>query len=289
MQELNPSGSAVKAYLWGLDLSGTLQGAGGIGGLIAQRYANETYFYTYDGNGNVSELIKKSDSTVAAHYEYDPFGNVVYLSGEMKDANRYRYSTKYRDPMSGLYYYGYRYYNPTTGRWINRDPLEEQGGLNLYAFVGNNGVNKVDKLGQKVLNPNGYIFADELFFKLWEFNRLIGCDRDVLITGGNRSSDSSLGSGKKSTHVLGIAADILVIGQSHIYTANQAAESGLFSGIGWYEEGYRGPNGEGPHVHVDLRTDGPARWGYSANGERQRGFFPKVNAILNSSECPCRP
>ena len=44
-------------------------------------------------------------------------------------------------------YYGYRYYHPQTGRWINRDPIEEEGGLNLYGFVGNNGVNNLDRMG----------------------------------------------------------------------------------------------------------------------------------------------
>jgi RHS repeat-associated protein len=45
-------------------------------------------------------------------------------------------------------YYGYRYYHPQTGRWINRDPIEEEGGLNLYGFVGNDGVGKWDVLGE---------------------------------------------------------------------------------------------------------------------------------------------
>jgi RHS repeat-associated protein len=44
-------------------------------------------------------------------------------------------------------YYGYRYYHPQTGRWINRDPIEENGGLNLYGFVGNDGVGSIDILG----------------------------------------------------------------------------------------------------------------------------------------------
>jgi hypothetical protein len=43
--------------------------------------------------------------------------------------------------------YGYRYYDPATGRWPSRDPIEERGGYNLYAFVGNNGPNLTDKLG----------------------------------------------------------------------------------------------------------------------------------------------
>ena len=48
---------------------------------------------------------------------------------------------------SGVYYYGYRYYDPVTGRWPSRDPIEERGGLNLYGFVGNDGLNGVDYLG----------------------------------------------------------------------------------------------------------------------------------------------
>ena len=46
-----------------------------------------------------------------------------------------------------LNYYGYRYYDPVTGRWPSRDPIEEYGGLNLYGYVGNNGTNSVDYLG----------------------------------------------------------------------------------------------------------------------------------------------
>jgi hypothetical protein len=55
------------------------------------------------------------------------------------------------DSETGLYYYGYRYYDPVTGRWPCRDPIEESGGVNLYGFVNNGGVNFFDKLGKKLL------------------------------------------------------------------------------------------------------------------------------------------
>jgi hypothetical protein len=50
-------------------------------------------------------------------------------------------------------YYGYRYYDPTTGRWPSRDPIEEKGGMNLYGFVGNSGVNWWDYMGLEALDP----------------------------------------------------------------------------------------------------------------------------------------
>lgn len=51
----------------------------------------------------------------------------------------------------GVRYYGYRYYDPLTGRWPSRDPIEERGGMNLYGFVSNDGVNVYDILGNNFL------------------------------------------------------------------------------------------------------------------------------------------
>jgi hypothetical protein len=47
----------------------------------------------------------------------------------------------------GVTYYGYRYYDPVTGRWPSRDPIEERGGINLYEFIGNDSINRIDTLG----------------------------------------------------------------------------------------------------------------------------------------------
>ena len=55
---------------------------------------------------------------------------------------------------TALYYYGYRYYDPVTGRWLNRDPIQERGGINLYAFVGNDEANRWDYLGLWEINFN---------------------------------------------------------------------------------------------------------------------------------------
>jgi RHS repeat-associated protein len=136
----------TKTYTWGVDLSGSMQGAGGVGGLLAVTDGTGTYFPTFDGNGNVSEYLDTNGSTVA-HYEYDPFGKTTVATGSKANDFAHRFSTKPLDVNTGLYYYGYRYYDPETGRWPSRDPIEEEGGVNLYGFVGNDGVGWVDYLG----------------------------------------------------------------------------------------------------------------------------------------------
>jgi RHS repeat-associated protein len=61
--------------------------------------------------------------------------------------NNYRFSTKYADDETGLYYYGYRYYSPPEGRWVNRDPIGEAGGFNPYAFLQNRVLGEIDRQG----------------------------------------------------------------------------------------------------------------------------------------------
>ena len=141
-------------YVWGLDLSQRVQGAGGIGGLLLQDTGTKTRLYTYEANGNVGQLVDGTTGAVVAHYAYDPFGTTLTASGTAADANPFRFSTKYTDDDTGLLYYGYRFYSPTLGRWLTRDPIHERGGINLYAFVLNRPNNFIDVLGlEAYYNP----------------------------------------------------------------------------------------------------------------------------------------
>jgi RHS repeat-associated protein len=145
--DANSSNAKVRTYVWGTDLSGTMTGAGGVGGLLWLNNHQTTFegktlptgvqYAAYDGNGNVAALVKATDGSVTARYDYGPFAEPIRASGPMAKANPIRFSTKYTDYQSGLVYYGFRYYGPATGRWPNRDPIEEEGGLNLYGFVQN--------------------------------------------------------------------------------------------------------------------------------------------------------
>ena len=136
----------TSTFTWGFDLSQTLQGAGGVGGLLAITTGGDSYYPTYDANGNVSEYLDDV-GVVEAHFQYDPFGCTIAASGSDLERFTHRFSTKYRDAGMELYYYGYRFYNPMLGRWPSRDPISERGGLNLYGMVGNNLAQFYDVLG----------------------------------------------------------------------------------------------------------------------------------------------
>ncbi|BCX48622.1 type IV secretion protein rhs [Haloferula helveola] len=146
-----------KTYTWGLDLNGSLRWAGGVGALLSMRDESSTpfpvYYPTYDGNGNVSEYLESSGAVVV-HFEYDPFGTLL-VSTDATGFFRFRYSTKPLDHQTGLYYYGYRYYDPVMGRWPSRDPIEERGGINLYGFVYNEPIGWIDVLGGSPRKPGG--------------------------------------------------------------------------------------------------------------------------------------
>jgi RHS repeat-associated protein len=107
----------------------------------------------YDGNGNVMALVDAATGAESARYEYGPFGEVIRATGGMAEANPFRFSTKYQDEESGLLYYGYRFYSASVGRWPNRDPIEEWGGVNLYACVINNPISYVDTDGMQLFPP----------------------------------------------------------------------------------------------------------------------------------------
>jgi RHS repeat-associated protein len=88
-----------------------------------------------------------TSGNVVARYLYDPYGNLLGKWGALADANRYRFSSKEIHPNSGLYYYGFRFYEPNLQRWLNRDPIGEAGGINLYQFNRNNPVSFIDPWG----------------------------------------------------------------------------------------------------------------------------------------------
>ena len=174
---LNPQSSILASFTWGNDLSGSLQGAGGVGGLLLVTCHSSPVtncFATYDGNGNVAALVNAADGTTLANYEYGPFGEVIRASGPMAKVNPFRFSTKYCDDETDLVYYGYRYYNPSTGRWLSKDPLSEQAFLRAYL----NGKSKQEQRSlqhQALLPP--YLFVSNDPISDWDVLGLIDCTK----------------------------------------------------------------------------------------------------------------
>lgn len=100
----------------------------------------------HDALKNVSSLFD-SQQMKRARYEYAPFGGLLTAEEDMALENKFRFSCEYTDDELGLIYYNYRHLNPADGRWINRDPIAEQGGNNLYGFIKNQSSRYIDKMG----------------------------------------------------------------------------------------------------------------------------------------------
>ena len=173
-------------YWWGKDLSGTLYDAGGICGLLyIRKNGCDVYVPLYDGMGNVVQYVDKTGSLVA-QYAYDAFGNTIQKSGAKADELKMRFSTRYFDDEAGLYYFGHRFYSPRIARWLTRDPIEEDGGENLYAYCKNNALSNYDKFGLDVTVTTGNRNASwwqignrflhqEICVDTWAWNRKSCC------------------------------------------------------------------------------------------------------------------
>ena len=125
--------------------------AGDVGSLVAEtRFENNvpvsTVYLHSNWRGDVVMATDESGDVVGT-YEYTTFGEMLSKTGSYMP--RFTFSSKERDA-SGLYYFGWRYYDPVLCRWISPDPLGEAGGLNLYQFCGNDPINCIDPDGLSV-------------------------------------------------------------------------------------------------------------------------------------------
>lgn len=137
--------------IWGLDLDGTMQGAGGVGGLLAVQKGDAVYLPIYDANGNISEYVS-SDGVIVAHYTYSSFGKLLMENDNI--CFTHRFSTKPYCVKTELVEFEFRKYAPNVGRWCNRDIIEV---VPLYCMVYNRLVLEVDLLGAVAASlPSSY-------------------------------------------------------------------------------------------------------------------------------------
>ena len=140
----------VKKYYYGTDLLGSVYGSAGTGGLRMMEIDGEDLFALNNQVGSVEALYgadADSASAVRAEYVYSAYGEVMMMSGDLADKNNIGYSTRYREGNTGLVSYTYRHYSPRLKKWLSKDPISEQGGINLYQMVDNDPINYWDMLG----------------------------------------------------------------------------------------------------------------------------------------------
>jgi RHS repeat-associated protein len=102
-----------------------------------------SYYYVKDQLGSVTQLVNASGG-IAVQYTYDPYGNQTTVSGSASDIG---YAGYFTHAVSGLDFAMFRAYDPTHGRWLNRDPIGEAGGVNLYAYTDGDPVSLTDSSG----------------------------------------------------------------------------------------------------------------------------------------------
>lgn len=144
VQERDTNNNVLVTYTRGLDLSDSLQSAGGIGGLLAATYSGTNYYYHSDGLGNITAMMD-GDQNIAARYLYSPFGKLLGQWGSMAGINEMQFSSM--PQQDGLALYPFRAYEPNFQRWLNQDPIQEAGGINLYRAMDNNPSGLIDTYG----------------------------------------------------------------------------------------------------------------------------------------------
>ena len=149
-------------YIWGL---------GGVGGLLAviDKTNSKTYLPTSDARGTIQSLIDAATGSVVAEFSYDPYGRQLCSTKSSSGIHMpFKFQSKYYDQEFGLYNFGLRFYDPSTCKWLNRDPIGESGGLNLYAYCDGDPINNWDYLGCTDWRP----WKDDFF--LWEAGQWTG-------------------------------------------------------------------------------------------------------------------
>jgi len=126
---------------------------------------DSSLYYLHDANFNVTGLVDRAETAVVERYMYEPYGRATVLNGaddadegvndwsvdsdpDASDwSNEILYCGYRRDAESALYHVRHRYYHPTLGRWVSRDPVGYVEGYNLYGYVADDPVGYVDPYG----------------------------------------------------------------------------------------------------------------------------------------------
>ncbi|MDR0717764.1 MAG: RHS repeat-associated core domain-containing protein, partial [Azoarcus sp.] len=158
-------------------------------GTPVSKFQGEREYYAKDHLGSVRDVLDQQGN-VTASYDYDPYGKLTNSPATLPE---FGYAGMQFHAPSGLYLTKYRIYEPGTGRWLSRDPIGEEGGINLYGYVGGDPLNYNDPTGEFgivggvlgiAINFGGQ-FAINLWQSDWDWRRSLRCVDyfDVVVAG----------------------------------------------------------------------------------------------------------
>ena len=200
------NGVVIKTWLW--DGTTLAEERDATGAIVVKRFFGQgeqingaAYYFTRDHLGSVREMTD-SDGTVKARYDYDPYGRRTKLLGSMEAD--FGFTGHYYHAASGLSLALYRAYDPNLGRWINRDPMGEKGGVNLYGYVENNPVSRIDYYGKSWTSDAWNVFSG--FSDVITFG-LTDVERDLL---GNNNTVDKCSKAYKAGELLGYVVGLYI-------------------------------------------------------------------------------
>jgi RHS repeat-associated protein len=206
----------------------------------------ELAYYFHNDHLGTPQVLTDDSQTVAWKAAYTPFGGAVPSIETVE--NPFRFPGQYYDQETGLHYNYFRYYDPSTGRYITPDPIGLEGGINLFSYAANNPINHIDTRGLRVFY-NGHVVNTSMEVHLEILSQATGYDIHLISGTRNGPFDDP-----NSQHFTGNAADFYMTTEAGTMVpmteaAEFTADYGEFTGIGYYSGG--GPHGA--HVHADLR------------------------------------
>lgn len=219
IQERDTNNNPLVTYTRGVDLSGDFQDAGGIGGLLARTDTNSSTYYHADANGNITALMDDTEDIVA-RYLYNPFGKLIGQWGQLAGVNSFQFSSMQQK--AGLSLYPARPYDPNLQRFLNPDPIGEQGGINLYRFAENSPLSSIDPFGFQdgFANPENIAVLQDLE------GITSGAENPALTEAERDAANKVLGNGLKDSEKI-CQKDLQKLGKDLLQKLEKKAKYGL--------------------------------------------------------------
>ncbi len=140
--EHDQTGTHIRDYVWMNDMP------------VAQIEAGETFRYIHGDHLNTPRLATNDSQTVVWRWDSDAFGTTAANDDPDGDSTateiNLRFPGQYFDAETGLHYNYFRTYDPSTGRYLESDPIGLDGGLNTFGYVAGNPVSSTDSSGQYI-------------------------------------------------------------------------------------------------------------------------------------------